>query len=47
MCFLSMSLVQGISALPSHSANLFHWTAKIEGLVGTIWEGGYSILQTV
>ena len=34
--------IQGISAAPTDLLDLFHWTAKIEGLSGTIWEGTLS-----
>jgi len=34
-----MHTIQGITALPTDSNNLFQWSAKVEGLGGTVWEG--------
>ena len=32
--------LQGVSAAPSHDESLFGWSARLEGVRGTVWEGG-------
>ncbi len=32
-------MAQGVTAAPTHPDSLFHWSARVEGLRGTVWEG--------